>query len=379
MKKTILTSLTAIALFSCEKMPEGQYVLTGSIDGVANGQEIYLERNDDSLGVIVTDTAKIEGGKFRFEGEIAEPTMYSLAINGVKNRSYIILETGEIDIDIDKDSTFYNKISGTYNNQELSRFNTSAMEIQRRIESFKANNQAKLIIAQQNKDTATVNKLRNQFLEMQKEMETHNYEYIENNPKSYVSAMLIYSMFNAIEPDMDRVEKYYSALDPELKKNAMGKKIQKSINEFKVVRVGGYAPDFSAPGPDGKVISMKKSTGKELTLIDFWASWCPPCRAENPKLVALYNQYKAKGFNIISVSLDKPGEGDKWKEAIAKDGMTWTHMSNLMHWNDPIAKHWGVDAIPKNFLVNSYGVIVAKDLHGDQLEAKVREFIDHKK
>lgn len=380
MKKIILASLTTVALFSCKKeMPEGQYVLNGSIDGVPSGQEVYLERNDDSLGVIVIDTAKIENGRFKFEGRVDEPSIYSLAINGVKSRSYVILETGEIDIEIDKDSTFFNKLSGTYNNQELAKFNTSAMEIQKEIEDFKMKNQTKLILAQNDKDTVTINKLRNDFMALQQKMETHNYEYIESHPKSYLSLLLIYNMYNSMVPDMLRMEKYYNALDPELKKNKVANKIRKAIAEFKRVRVGGYAPDFSALGVDGKQVSLKKSFGKQATLIDFWASWCPPCRAENPKLVALYNKYKDNGFNIVSVSLDKPGQADKWKEAIAKDGMTWTHMSNLKHWDDPIAKLYEVDAIPKNFLVNQYGVIIAKDLHGEQLEAKVREFVEHQK
>ena len=132
------------------------------------------------------------------------------------------------------------------------------------------------------------------------------------------------------------------------------------------------ATDFSAPNPEGKTVSLKESLGK-VTIIDFWASWCGPCRVENPNVVALYNEFHAKGLNIIGVSLDK--DAAKWKEAIAKDQLTWTHISNLKHWEDPIAKQYGVQSIPATFILDASGKIVAKDLRGAELKAKVAELL----
>ena len=128
------------------------------------------------------------------------------------------------------------------------------------------------------------------------------------------------------------------------------------------------APDFSAPNTEGTMTSLRSSLGK-ITIIDFWASWCGPCRKENPSVVALYNEFHAKGLNIIGVSLDK--DAAKWKEAIAKDNLTWTHVSNLKFWQDPIAELYNIKSIPATFILDAKGKIIARDLRGAELRAKV--------
>ncbi len=123
------------------------------------------------------------------------------------------------------------------------------------------------------------------------------------------------------------------------------------------------------------MVSLNESLGK-VTLIDFWASWCPPCRTANPKLVALYNEFHSKGFNIISVSLDK--EADKWKKAIAKDKLTWTQVSNLKEMEDPIAVQYGIELIPTTFLLDSSGRIIGIDLPQEEMKAKIKALLETK-
>ncbi len=135
------------------------------------------------------------------------------------------------------------------------------------------------------------------------------------------------------------------------------------------------APDFKAPTPDGKLVSLKESLGK-ATLIDFWASWCEPCRMENPNVVALYHEFHEKGLNIISVSLDE--NATKWKEAVAKDQLSWTQVSNLKEMKDPIAVLYGVTQIPTTFLLDASGKIVAIDLRGEDLKAKISALLTAK-
>jgi thiol-disulfide isomerase/thioredoxin len=188
-------------------------------------------------------------------------------------------------------------------------------------------------------------------------------------------------------------KKLYTSLDPELKKTEKGAELGKMFNEVPIptaepaqpaapaeapgksnAEPGSTAPAFSANTPAGKKLSLKEAMGK-VTIIDFWASWCPPCRKENPNVVALYKQYHSKGLNIIGVSLDKPGNADKWKQAIAADNLTWNHVSNLMFWDEPIAKLYGVESIPATFVLDANGKIVAKDLRGPALSAKVAELL----
>ena len=139
--------------------------------------------------------------------------------------------------------------------------------------------------------------------------------------------------------------------------------------------MGVIAPDFKAPTPDGKLVSLKESLGK-ATLIDFWASWCPPCRQENPNVVVLYNEFHSKGLNIISVSLDEVAA--KWKGAIAQDKLTWTQVSNLKEMKDPIALQYGVSQIPTTFLLDATGKVVAIDIRDENLKAKIKELLSLK-
>ena len=364
-------------MVSCNKVGDDEFILNGTIKGVEDGKNVVLEKNSDSLGIVSIDTVQIKDGKFKFEGKVSDLTMYSISIESVPSKSYVIIETGEINIEINKDSIFKNKISGTYNNEELMNFNAVGMKIEKKIQDFKTKNAARIQLAEQTKDTAAMNQLQTEFSAIQKEMEASTYKYVEEHPKSYVSALLIQSMFNVMEPDTKKITTYYNNLDPELKKTSVGKKIAKKLEDFKSVNIGRMAPQFSAPAPDGTMVSLKQSMG-QLTIIDFWASWCGPCRRENPNMVKLYNDYHAKGLNIIGVSLDKPGQADAWKEAIAKDGLLWPQVSNLKYFDDPIALQYGIKQIPTTYILNEFGTVVAKDLHGEKLRAKVAQFLDRR-
>ena len=179
-------------------------------------------------------------------------------------------------------------------------------------------------------------------------------------------------MRNYLTPE--EVKGYFEKLDKSVVDSKSGKNIKKMLDTMTAVNIGSVAPAFSAPSPEGKMISLKESMGK-VTLIDFWASWCGPCRQENPNVVAMYNELHDKGLNIIGVSLDKEGDAEAWKAAIAKDGLTWNHISNLKHWKEPIAEQYNVKSIPATFLLDASGKIVAKDLRGEELKAKVKELL----
>jgi peroxiredoxin len=373
MKKLVLLTILSALFMSCSNVKEGEYIIEGQAKGVENGKLIVLHKQDDSLGMVAVDTTRIKDGKFSFKGKSKEPLMHQIQIEGINNETfYTIVETGEINIIIDKDSVQKTKVSGTYNNDEMQSFTNKRNEIQAKIKEFEYKNQSKLAIAQNEKDENTIKQLQADYTGLQNEMKDYVSKYIEDHPKSYISSLLITAMFGQFEPDLVKIEKYYNGLDKSLKEHSEGKKILKKLGESKKVDVGKKAPDFSAKSPDGKVISLKESLGK-VTIIDFWASWCKPCRMENPNVVALYNELHSKGLNIVGVSLDK--DLDKWKEAIAKDGITWTQVSNLKEWKEPIAILYNVNSIPKTFVLNKFGVVVAKDLTGKELKDKVTELL----
>lgn len=378
MKKILLLVSAVAVLASCNKN-ETEYVITGTIKGIADGQTVVLEKQDSTGQIKPIDTAKIEKGKFTFTGSAAEPEMHLLQVQAVMGKVPFILENGDIEMEINKDSVQNTKVSGTYNNDELTSYKESGMKIQKKMMKFQQDNMAKMQEAGRKQDTITMNALRKEYAKFQEEFMKQSEDYVSSHPKAFISALIVDGMFGQMVPDVAKIKKFYNAFDQELKNTKPGKGIGKKLAELEKAKtaaaatnVGSTAPDFSAATPDGKTVSLKESLGK-VTLIDFWASWCKPCRAENPNVVALYNELHAKGFNIIGVSLDK--EAGAWKDAIAQDKLVWNQISNLKYWDEPIAKTYGIQSIPATFLLDANGKIVAKDLRGDALKAKVNELL----
>jgi peroxiredoxin len=372
MKKIIAIAITSL-LLSCSG---NGYKISGEIKNLPDGTKVFLEKQDKSnpSGIKAVDTVKVEKGKFTFQGEAKEPEIHSIRFENIQGGFPIIVENGNIKVEVNKDSINKAKISGSFNNDELGKYNVEMLKIQKRMISFQETNNAIMQTANEKSYTVTINRLRKEYSKFQDEFTEGSYKYIEANPKSFISVLLIEGMFGAPEPKYDKIKKYYDSLDASVKETKPGKTIKTNLENSNKTSVGQVAPEFSAKNPEGKVVSLKESLGK-ITIVDFWASWCAPCRKENPNVVALYNEFHPKGLNIIGVSLDRDGEAAKWKEAIAKDNLTWTHVSNLKFWEDPIAIQYNVKSIPATFLLDASGKIIAKDLRGEELKAKVAELL----
>ena len=378
--KRILLLLTVVAvLFSCNKAGVNEYIISGTVKGIADGKTVVLEKQDETGQLKPIDTVKVKDGKFTIKGTAKEPEIMLLQIEALQGKVPFVLENGDIEVIVDKDSLQKSKLSGTFNNDVFSKFNVDVIkfqkESQKKLMAFQNTNMAKMKAAQEAKDTVSINKLIKQYQAIQKEGMDFYVKFAETNPKALISALIVDSMLNDPTADLARAKKIFASFDPELKKCKPGKSIQSKLDKLAKpvvsiapAAVGTAAPEFSAPDTQGKSVSLKASLGK-VTIVDFWASWCNPCRLENPNVVALYNEFHAKGLNIISVSLDK--DAAKWKEAIAKDKLSWTQVSNLKDFEDPIAVAYGVNSIPSVFVLDAKGIIVAKDLRGAELKAKI--------
>jgi peroxiredoxin len=371
MKKIALVVFAALLVIACNK--DG-FEITGLAEGVENGKKVYLETQTD-LGPVSLDTAVVENGKFKFEGKLKEGIELAFVRIETLNGSVpMILENGDISVEFNKDTIQNSKIGGTKNNDHFQNYNNESQVIYKKMMKFQVDNQEKMAAAQQAQDTVSINLLMKDYNKFQDDMNEQSKKFITKNPDAFVSGLLLenFLMRNYLTPE--EVKGYFAKLDKSVVESKSGKNIKKMLDSMTSVNIGSVAPDFSAPSPDGKMISLKESMGK-VTLIDFWASWCGPCRQENPNVVALYNEFHDKGLNIIGVSLDKEGDAQKWKDAIAKDGLTWNHISNLKHWKEPIAEQYNVKSIPATFLLDASGKIVAKDLRGEELKAKVKELL----
>lgn len=371
MKKILVLLASAFAFISCEKALENQYIITGTVNGVENGKKVFIELRGEAEPV-TKDTAIVTDGKFEFKGTATDLDIAFLKIENEMQSLPFILEEGKIEVVFDKDTIQKSKIKGTANNEKFQEFNDKSTVVNKKMMQFQKENMSKMQIAQQSQDTATINKIMDDYKSFQDEMSNVSKDFVKNNPKTFISVLLLENFLMSQSMTPEEVRGYYEKFDKDLLETKSAKNIKKSLDAFIAIAIGKPAPDFSAPSPDGKTISLKESLGK-VTIIDFWASWCGPCRIENPNVVALYNEYHDKGLNIIGVSLDK--DGAKWKEAIEKDDLTWNHVSNLKFWQDPIAEQYNVKSIPATFILDEKGNIVAKDLRGDELKAKVKELL----
>ena len=367
MKKIVFIIATALLTTSCNNLKDNEFLISGIVNGVENGKKVFVEIQTET-GSLVKDTAVVSDGKFELKGITEGIDLGFIRIENEEINLPLILEQGEIEINIVKDSLHKSTLGGTPNNDKFQKFNNESKVISERVSKFEKDNGPAMQKAQMSQDTVTINKLLKEYTKFQNEMNLYSKKFIKDNPDAYLSVLLLENFLMRQYLTPDEVNTYFKGLDKELIKTKSGKKIKATLDAMTAIVIGKPAPNFSAPAPDGKNISLKESLGK-VTIIDFWASWCGPCRAENPNVVALYKEFHSKGLNIIGVSLDK--DATKWKDAIAKDGLIWPQVSNLKFWEEPIAKKYNVQSIPATFILDAKGNIVAKDLRGDALRAKV--------
>lgn len=371
MKKLVFIITSALLIVSCNNLKDNEFLISGTANGIENGKKVYVEIQTET-GVTAKDTGVIENGKFELKGIIESAELGFVRIENENFSIPFILENGKIKMDIVTDSILNTKIGGTKNNDQFQEFNDESFIVTKKRAKFEKNNVKRIEEAKQKRDTATINIIMKEHNSFQDEMNNVSKKFIKNNPDALLSILLLENFLMRQYLTPEEVKTHYDGLNSELKDSKYGKKIKTTLDSMLAIGTGKAAPNFSGPSPDGKTISLKESLGK-VTIIDFWASWCGPCRAENPNVVALYNEFHSQGLNIIGVSLDK--DATKWKEAIAKDGLTWPHVSNLKFWEEPIAKQYNVQSIPATFILDEKGNIVAKDLRGDALRAKVKELL----
>ena len=247
MKKTILFLALSLAVVSCSKVGKDEYIISGTAEGVENGKTIVLQTQDPVTRAILNlDTVKVENGKFEMKGKVTEPSFHVLNIESLQGSVPFILENGEINIEINKDSIHKSKVSGTYNNDEFVTFKDEMDKVQKKAIDFQKKNMSIMQKAQQTQDTATINGLMKDYMKIQQETaeksKSKYNEYAESHPKSFISVLIIQSMLNDPSADIAKIDKLYNSLDESVRKTKPGVAVKTSIGQMKMPSVGAAAP-----------------------------------------------------------------------------------------------------------------------------------------
>ena len=355
-------------LNSCQSNNSNTLRIKGEID-IDSQTSIYLIVADLNNQPVTLDTIISNNGKFELETEIIEPNFYFLQIAGDNNTFPFIAESGTVNISLFKDSLGLSKAKGTTSNDDFMRYKSETKKYIESLNGIGNDLQQAMIL----RDSLLAQDLQEQYKEVREQIQDYELDFLKASPNSLLSILILERFISSKVIPIDEAKNLFDSLEERIKNTRSGKSVKNQLEQsVDSVEVGQIAPRFDGNSPSGKPFVFENSLAK-VTIIDFWASWCRPCRIENPNLVQLYHRNKDRGLNIVGVSLDK--ERNKWLKAIEDDGLVWDHVSNLMFWNDPIAKLYKVSAIPATFVLDENGVIVARNLRGAALYKKIEELL----
>ena len=374
MKKSY--SLTFIALFTlyffnaCSS--DNSYVLNGSIN-IEDDTKVYILQADQNNQPYVNDSTFVKGNQFSFSGISATPKISYIQVEGVNGYVLSILESGILNANIYPDSISKSSVTGSKSNDGFIKYRQETKNLVESMNYISYSAQEAIM----NGDIQTAKTLEKEYYDKEREVLFYEWDFIVDNPDSYMSALLLEVFMIENKVNKDSIIDVFESFSNRLKVSDVGKNIADLLSQFEdPIEVGEIAPDFTAPSIEGYDITLSEELSRhKVTLLDFWAAWCRPCRIENPNLVRLYKSFNNDGFNIIGVSLDRTK--DQWEKAIEDDNLLWTQVSNLNFWNDPVARRYSIRSIPQSYLINKDGVVIGKNLRGNDLAYKIEEALSN--
>ena len=363
-----ITSLDAATGSGLVQKEDNSYIITVNTEATElNNRFIYFSRRG-SGGWENVDSALISGENVVFRGNMQAPEVMYLRLKHSDKSIAFFAENSTIYILPDFENPENTVVKGSESHSEyenyLGMMNTFE---QQKKDLYAAYNKARAA-----NDSLEVNSIIVRFDALEAETMENNKEFVNTHKASWVSPYIIRR--NSYSLSLEELQKLVGILDSRLDRSVYVKDLKEHIATLERVAIGQKFTDFSLPTPVGGSLSLSEVSQNNYILIDFWASWCGPCRRENPNVVALYNDFHEKGFDILGVSLDNSEAN--WKKAIEDDGLVWHHVSDLKGWGSAAGKLYGVNSIPHTVLLDKDGVIIAKNLRGEELREKLEELLD---
>lgn len=368
MNKMFIAACVAVLFFACDAAKKGNadgFTIHAEISGVEDSTLVYLQLvRENALETI--DSAAIESSEVDFSGKLDSPEMVYLNIGNTRKIINIFGENSDISIKVSVDSLDKAEVTGSKTHDDLLAF----MDFMKSMDEQSKKLNEEYQLASREQDHGKMQDLATQYEQMRQEQIKMIGQFVNEKKDSFVAPFII-KRYLAYEMEYPALDSLLSGLSPEIQASEDYQTLNDRVMTLKRVEVGQQAVDFALSDTTGNPISISSFRGKVL-LIDFWASWCGPCRQENPNVVKLYKDYQGKGFEIIGVSFDE--SRTKWIDAIHQDQLTWPHVSDLKGWASEAGKLYAINAIPATVLLDREGKIIAKNLRGDALRKKLEEY-----
>ncbi len=349
-------------LVLAQPSPSKGFTINGKIPGYPDGTEVKMIRNGDNAEIATTKFTK---SSFVLKGNVQEPVLCFLIIGTEGAPIQLYAENRMITVTKDLKLPGRFIVSGSSSHRDFNEFANTFTPLAQQLSSLATSINSMIPGPDRDGLMTIYNSTMNQI---QHQIDT----FMARKPLSLILPFVLNVTAQFYEDDPLLLEQRFNRLDSSIKKMEAAKQLEQIIAVKKIGAIGTQALDFVQPDTSGNSVSLSSFRGKYV-LVDFWASWCGPCRNENPNVVENFNKFRNKNFTVLGVSLDKPGQKDKWIQAIKQDSLDWNHVSDLQFWNNAAAQIYHILAIPQNILVDPGGKIVGRNLRGPALQAKLCE------